>query len=114
MQIEPGWLSKVRALPCGRKTALGAVLCLLLGMMILAGGSSFVDTSEPHLSGSLNDQIAYINVARSLQAKGALQSYTILPSTLWQKTTNDLLYMPGHPAAIALSYSLFGIGAFQS
>lgn len=45
---------------------------------------------------------------------GKLQSYSILPSTLWQQKTSDFLYMPGHPLMIAASYRLFGVGAFQS
>jgi 4-amino-4-deoxy-L-arabinose transferase-like glycosyltransferase len=73
-----------------------------------------VDTNEPHLWGPLNDQIAYTNTARSLLTKGTLESNTVLPSTLWQKTTRDFLYMPGHPVTIAVCYKLFGVGAFQS
>src|SRR5437867_2067796 len=110
----PDWLNSLRALPAAQKMVLGAAVCLLTGLAILAAGSCLIDTKEPHLWGPLNDQIGYINSARSLLATGTLQSNTILPSTLWQKTTKDVLYMPGHPAAIALSYRLFGIGAFQS
>ncbi|MGZ8842356.1 MAG: ArnT family glycosyltransferase [Pyrinomonadaceae bacterium] len=113
MQIKL-WLSHARALSAGRKMILGAVVCLLLGMTILLLGSRLVDTREPHLRGALNDQVAYTITARSLLTKGTLQSNTVLPSTLWQQTTRDLLYMPGHPAAIAVSYKLFGVGAFQS
>jgi hypothetical protein len=102
------------ALSVQRKKMLAAVVCLLLGLAILVAGSWFIDTNELHLYGILNDQIGYITVARNLVTKGTLQSNTIVPSTLWQRATNDLLYMPGHPAAIALSYRLFGIGAFQS
>lgn len=109
----PDSLGNVRPLAL-RKMALGAAVCLLLGMAILVAGSCIVDTHEPHLVGALNDQMAYTNTARSLVAKGTLQSNTILPATLWQKTTSDVLYMPGHPAAIAVSYKVFGIGPFQS
>jgi 4-amino-4-deoxy-L-arabinose transferase-like glycosyltransferase len=113
MQLKP-WLNYARALPERRKTLLGAGLCLLAGTLILWLGSLVVNTNELHFWGPLNDQIAYTNAARSLLTKGELQSNTVLPSTLWQKTTKDFLYMPGHPAAIALSYKLFGTGAFQS
>jgi hypothetical protein len=114
MQIESRRLTSIRALPAARKIALGAALCLAAGIVILFAGSRVVNVNEPHLWGPLNDQIAYINVARSLLEKGRLESNTVLPSTLWQKNKNDVLYMPGHPAAIALSYKLFGVGAFQS
>jgi hypothetical protein len=114
METESRWLSSVRAMPRARRVSLGAAVCLFLGITILLLGSRIIDTSKPHLYQTLNDQIAYINVARSLLTKGTLQSNTVLPATLWQKNTNDFLYMPGNPAAIALSYKLFGIGPFQS
>src|SRR5689334_19543332 len=102
------WIRFARGLPRGRKTLLGAVVCLALGTTFLLVGSRLIDTSQPHLWGPLNDQIAYTNTARSLLTTGRLQSYTILPSTLWQKKTSDFLYMPGHPVMIAASYKLFG------
>lgn len=114
MQIELRWLSYVRALPAARQMTLGAVVCLLLGLGILAAGSRFVDTTQPHLWGPLNDQIGYITVARNLLTNGTVQGDSVLPSTLWQKKSRYVLYMPGHSATIALSYRLFGVGAFQS
>lgn len=108
------WLTSARTLWSSRKVLVGAGICLLLGTTILLLGSCLVDTSEPHLWGPLNDQIAYTNVARSLVENGRLQSNTVFPSALWQNTTNDVLYMPGHPMAIAVSYRLFGVGPFQS
>src|SRR5258707_12839709 len=106
MQSEPLWLSHISALPAGRKRALGAAGRLLLGIAFLLIGSRIIDTRQPHLYGALNDQIAYLNVARNLLEKGTLHSNTVLPSTLWQKTTNDVLYMPGHPMTVPLSYKL--------
>ena len=94
--------------------ALGAAVCLLSGIAILVVGSRFVDTRQPHLWGPLNDQIGYITVARNLLAKGTVQGDSVLPSTLWQKKSRYVLYMPGHSATIAVSYRLFGVGAFQS
>ncbi len=108
------WIRQARGLPRGPKTVLGAFLCLMIGTALLLIGSRLIDTSQPHLWGPLNDQIAYTNTARSLVTTGRLESYTILPSTLWQKKTSDFLYMPGHPVTIAASYKLFGVGAFQS
>lgn len=108
------WLNYARTLSPRRKVLVGAGICLLLGTTILSLGLCLVDTSKPHLWGPLNDQIGYTNVARSLLANGTVQSNTIFPSTLWQNATKDVLYMPGHPAAIAVSYKLFGIGPFQS
>lgn len=114
MQSHVPWSGFGRDLSDAKRLLLGALVCLLLGLAILIVASRLIDTSQPHLYGALNDQIAYINVARSLLRDGTLQSNTVLPSTLWQHTTRDALYMPGHPAAIALSYKLFGFGAFQS
>lgn len=103
-----------RALPLLRQRILGAMICLLAGTVLLLITSCFINTREPHLYGALNDQIAYTNVARNLVASGTVKSDTILPATLWQGTSRDFLYMPGHPLTIALSYKLFGFGAFQS
>jgi len=114
MEPHLPWSSFARGLSDAKRLALGALVCFVLGLAILIIASRFIDTSEPHLYGALNDQIAYINVARNLLANGTLQSNTVLPATLWQHTTRDALYMPGHPASIALSYKLFGFGAFQS
>src|SRR5207237_1070399 len=108
------WIRQAGEMPTGRQTLLGVVLCLAMGTAFLLSASRLIDTSQPHLWGPLNDQIAYTNTARSLVTTGKLESYSILPSTLWQKKTGDFLYMPGHPVMIAASYKLFGVGAFQS
>jgi hypothetical protein len=103
-----------RALSLSRQKLWGAIISLFSGIVLLLITSCFINTREPHLYGALNDQIAYINVARNLVATGTVKSDTILPSTLWQRASRDVLYMPGHPLTIALSYKLFGFGAFQS
>ena len=114
MQIERRWLSYVRGLPATRKLVLGAAVSVILGVAILAAGSRLVNTHELHFWGALNDQIGYITVARNMLTNGTVQGDSILPSTLWQKKSRYVLYMPGHSATIALSYRLFGIGPLQS
>lgn len=114
MQIERRWLSYVRGLPATRKLMSGAAVSATLGVVILAAGSRLVNTNELHFWGALNDQIGYVTVARNMLTNGTVQGDSILPSTLWQKKSRYVLYMPGHSATIALSYRLFGVGALQS
>jgi len=105
---------KIGSVSNWKKITLGAAACLLVGFGILILTSRSIDTGELHLYGALNDQISYINMARSLADKHELRTYVVLPATLWRKNVSDVLYMPGHSATLAVVYKLFGVGPFQS
>lgn len=86
-------------------------------MVLLAAGLSlllfslFLNTDRLHISGnwrSLNDQVGYVSVARSLVRDGVLESQIIYPSIEGQGASRNYPYMPGHYVLLALSILLLG------
>jgi 4-amino-4-deoxy-L-arabinose transferase-like glycosyltransferase len=94
---------------------VGAIACV---MLLLVGITlAIVGFTELHLYGlghALNDQAAYVDAARRVLAFGAVDSGAIYPSTLLQEADRQFLYMPGHPWALAASFSLFGATPFAA
>jgi hypothetical protein len=81
-----------------------AVASLALGAWALEG-------PRLHLTGlenTLNDQVGYISVARTLVETGRLESQILMPSLMAQGASRNYLYMPGHYWALAASYALLG------
>jgi 4-amino-4-deoxy-L-arabinose transferase-like glycosyltransferase len=99
-----------------RRQALGdSLVVLLAGLALLALLAWLVDVSRIHINlPSFNDQVGYISVARNLVESGEWRSNLIYPSTLLQDTSRNYFYMPGHYAALAIAYRLFGFGVWQS
>ena len=109
--------SAARLSPGKRDLALGVAYVSLFAVLVLLVSAPLVDLSRIHLGPPdrhLNDQVGYITAARTLSQTGRLQSHIIYPSTLYQKTTKDYLYLPGHYYALAASYSIFRYGILQS
>lgn len=86
----------------------------LMAIAVLLICSQFIKIDRLIIYDHLNDQGGYISVARNFLDQGILSSNTIYPSTLWQNTTKNYLYMPGFYLILAASYHLFGFGVFQS
>jgi hypothetical protein len=66
------------------------------------------------LDHALNDQVGYVSGARSFLERGVIETTSIFPSTLAQKTKTKILYVPGHYLALAGSFSFFGINFLSS
>ena len=58
---------------------------------------------------TLNDQVGYVSVARSLLDTGALDSKLTYPSILNQTFSRNSFYMPGQYWLLAATYRLFGV-----
>ena len=95
----------------------GFFLVVFLSSLLLALGIWQIEGKPAPLTGmrhSLNDQIGYITAAKNLIFKGYLETTTILPSTLGQKTRTKILYVPGYFWALAGSFRLFGFNFWGS
>jgi 4-amino-4-deoxy-L-arabinose transferase-like glycosyltransferase len=88
-----------------------------LSLILVAALLSYVNTDHllPFgMHGTLNDQVGYVSVARTLTETGELRSAVIYPSLLSQDTAKNYPYMPGHYFALASSYLVFGYSALAS
>lgn len=104
-------------LPNNRGIVPGVVYVSLFAFIVLLISAPLADLSRIHLGPPdrhLNDQVGYITVARNLKETGRLYSNIIYPSTLFQVTTKNYLYLPGYYFALAASYAFFGFGLLQS
>jgi 4-amino-4-deoxy-L-arabinose transferase-like glycosyltransferase len=91
--------------------ALQRALLWLLALTPLLLSAVWIDPSTLHLEGMwsvLNDQVVYIDAARSLLAHGKLEAGVIYPSTLLQDYGRNYMYMPGHASVLAASFWLLG------
>jgi 4-amino-4-deoxy-L-arabinose transferase-like glycosyltransferase len=82
-----------------------------LAVAILLVLLSCISTDYVRVTGMsqvLNDQVVYISAARSLVESGVPRSTVIYPSLINQETTTNLLYLPGHYYALAVSFLFFG------
>lgn len=96
---------------------VGSIFVGLLAGAVLSLGALFIDLERLHFGQydqHLVDQVYYISAARNFAETGVLSSNVILSSTVYQNTSKNYLYMPGHYTALAASYHLFGYGIVQS
>lgn len=93
-----------------RSAVLGslAVGLLALVVLLLAAGRFQPDRLYVY---ELNDQVGYVTTARWLADHGELRSQLVVPSFV--ENASWRMYMPGHYAALATSYALFGDGPIQ-
>jgi len=92
------------------------LLASLIALALVVVGSS-VDwhrLSVDGLDGSLNDQVAYVSVARSLADHGTLESSVVYPLLLRQHIRRNSLYMPGFYWVLAAVYKCLGYSAALS
>lgn len=87
---------------------------LAVSGLVLVVCSFWIDTARLHVLGVWNDQVNYVTAGRNFLATGRWDSSVIYPSLLYQQTTKNYLYMPGHCLSLALSYRLFGYGVLPS
>lgn len=83
---------------------VGFALFVLFGLKLC----DFKPMPVSSLDHALNDQVGYISGARSFLEHGVIETTSIFPSTLAQKTKTKILYVPGHYLALAGSFYLFG------
>src|SRR5438552_3295912 len=96
-----------------RHTLIDLLGVTLLGMIILCACDETV--GKKRIRGIINnDAVGYTSAARTLAASGKLVNHIVYPSTLSQRTTKSVLYMPGFYLCLAASYKLFGYGIAQS
>jgi hypothetical protein len=92
-------------------SSLAAVACLALAASIGPGLRRF------HLGGPdrhLNDQVAYVSVARTFAETGRLESRIVYPAMLARGHTTGVLYMPGQYLALGLVFRLLGFSPLAS
>jgi hypothetical protein len=93
---------------------------LVLGLLVVVGlfvTGCCVDWKRLPIEGlnqTLNDQVAYISVARHWLDDGRLDSTVIYPSLLEQTFRRNSLYMPGYYAELALTFRMFGYSAMTA
>jgi len=91
----------------------GLLLAVLIGVGLSAIGY-WVDWDRLPIDGlnkSLNDEVAYVSVARHWLGERRLDSSIIYPSLLEQTYKRNSLYMPGFYAELALSFATLGYSA---
>ncbi len=96
----------------GRELVLWSLLVLLVAGALLVLHAPNLQPSKLHLSGNFVDQAGYILTARTWLDTGKLESALLYPA--YMDDPGWRLYMPGHYAALALSYALFGWGVWPS
>lgn len=95
------------------------VIALASLLLVCAARGARLDLSRLHtnaLHTRWNDQVGYVTMARSLAETGRLRPHVLYTAALWMQPRIDRhhLYLPGHYAALALGYRLFGYSAFTS